>query len=191
MRIFVAVEIGDEARRVAAVTAAALRADIGASFKARWVPPENMHLTVRFIGQVDDGLAPALIDALTPGLDIAPFDLELDGCGAFPQNGPPRVLWMGLTQGLPSLTLMHQAFNRRLRPFGFEPEGRPYNAHLTLARVKDAPRGSAAAAREALRRVTPSPVTCHVTRATIFQSYMSPKGSRYEPMAFAELKGKS
>jgi 2'-5' RNA ligase len=187
MRLFVAVEIDDEARRVAAATAAALRAAIGPAFKARWVPPENMHLTVRFIGHVDDALAPAVIETLTSPLEVAPFDVELAGCGAFPPSGPPRVLWMGLTRGLSSLKFMHEVCNQRLAPFGFEPEARAYSAHLTLARVKDAPKGSGAIVREALRRVTPASTTCRVARATIFQSHMSPKGSRYEPVGFIPL----
>ena len=191
MRLFIAVEIDDAVRRVAATAGEELRQAIGPALKARWVPPENMHLTVRFIGQVDDDRAPALIDALTRPLDVAPFDLELGGCGAFPPSGPPRVLWMGLTRGLSSLSLMHEACNQRLRPFGFEPEGRPYSAHLTLARIKDAPKGAGAAAREGLRRVASHRATCHVTRATIFQSHLSPKGPRYEPVGFAALKAES
>lgn len=188
MRLFVAVEIDDRVRRLAGQVQAELQGLLAPVLQARWVPVENMHLTVRFIGQVDDDRAPALIDALTRPLDVAPFDLELGGCGAFPPSGPPRVLWMGLTRGLSSLSLMHEACNQRLRPFGFEPEGRPYSAHLTLARIKDAPKGAGAAAREGLRRVMSYTATCHVTRATIFQSHLSPKGPRYEPVGFAALR---
>ena len=187
MRLFVAVEIGDETRRVAAATADVLRAAIGPAVKARWVPPENMHLTVRFIGHVADGRAPGLIDALTPPLDIPPFGIELGGCGVFPPTGAPRALWIGLARGLPGLASMHAAFNRRLLPFGFEPESRPFSAHLTLARIKNAPSGAGRAVREALRHVTPPTATSHVTRATIFRSHLSPNGPRYEPVAFAEL----
>ncbi|HEX9369202.1 MAG TPA: RNA 2',3'-cyclic phosphodiesterase, partial [Vicinamibacterales bacterium] len=140
MRLFVAVEIGDETRSLAAATADVLRAAIGPAVRARWVPPENVHLTVRFIGHVDDGRAPALIDALTPPLDIPPFGIELGGCGVFPPTGAPRALWIGVAHGLPGLVSMHAAFNRRLLPFGFEPESRPFSAHLTLARIKNAPR---------------------------------------------------
>ena len=85
---------------MAIATAEALRAAIGPGLKARWVPPENLHLTVRFIGYVDDGRAPALLENLTPPLDITPFDLELGGCGAFPSSGSPRALWIGLTPGM-------------------------------------------------------------------------------------------
>jgi RNA 2',3'-cyclic 3'-phosphodiesterase len=191
MRLFVAVEIDDHARRVAEATAEALRVAIGPALKARWVPVENMHLTVRFIGHVEDERAPAVIEALTPPLDIPQFDIELGGCGVFPPSGPPRVLWIGLTHGLAGLAVMHEAFNRRLLPFGFEPESRPFSAHLTLARIKNAPGGAGRVVREVLRQMTPPIATSHVVRATIFRSHLSSKGPRYEPVAFAELKAES
>src|SRR5258708_21001907 len=125
MRLFVAVEIDNQVRRVAEATAGALRAAIGPALKARWVPAENMHLTVRFIGHVDDDRVPALIAALTPPLDITPFDIELGGCGVFPPSGPPRALWIGLTEGLPALTSMPDAFDPTPRPFRFPPAPRP------------------------------------------------------------------
>jgi RNA 2',3'-cyclic 3'-phosphodiesterase len=189
MRLFVAVEIDDPTRRVAEALAHDLRAAIGRSVAARWVPPENMHLTVRFIGHVDDGRVPPIIETLAQALDVPAFDVELGGCGVFPPGGPPRVLWIGLTQGLPNLAAMHDAFDRRLARFGFEPETRPFSAHLTLARVKDAPKGAAAAVRQAVRAVPPRAIRFNVSRATIFQSRTSPKGSRYTPLAHAMLTG--
>lgn len=188
MRLFVAVEVDDAARRVAEATAQALRIAIGPALRARWVPPEDMHLTVRFIGHVDDDRAPAVIDALTPPLDLPAFDIELGGCGVFPPSGPPRVLWIGLAQGLPFLASMHDAFDRRLRPFGFEPEARPFSAHVTLARIKNAPKSAGATLRAALRDVTPRAAHCHVSRATIFQSHLLPKGPRYEAVAHTPLR---
>lgn len=187
MRLFVAVEITPEARRVAEATADDLRRAIGPALKARWVPAENLHLTVRFIGHVDDARAPAVIEALAVPLDLPAFDVELGGCGVFPPSGAPRVLWIGVTRGLPGLAAMHEVFNARLQPFGFDPEPRAFNAHLTLARVKDAAKGAAAAVREALRGVVPAVTHVHVTRATTFRSHMSPNGPRYEPLGHAEL----
>jgi 2'-5' RNA ligase len=187
VRLFVAVEIDDTARRTAAAAAEALRRAIGPALKARWVAVENMHLTVRFIGHVEDDRAPALVDALAPPLDIPPFDIEFGGCGVFPPGGPPRVLWIGVSHGLPFLAAMHDEFDRRLRPLGFEPDARPFSAHLTLARVKDAPKGSSAAVRDALRRVTQPVMRSHVSRATTFQSHASPNGPRYEAVAHTPL----
>jgi RNA 2',3'-cyclic 3'-phosphodiesterase len=191
MRLFVAVEIEDAAGQVAVEIARKLRAAIEPALKARWVPPENMHLTVRFIGHVDDDRASELIDVLSRPLDIPSFDIQLGGCGVFPSVGAPRVLWIGVAHGLPGLVLMHEAFNLRLRPFGFEPESRPFSAHLTLARIKDARSGTGRAVHEALRQVTPTTARSHVTRATIFRSHLSPNGPRYEPVAVAELRADS
>jgi 2'-5' RNA ligase len=187
MRLFVAVEIDDQARRVAEATAAALCAAIGPALKVRWVPAGNMHLTVRFIGHVDDDRVPALVAALTPPLDIPSFDVELGGCGVFPPSGPPRALWIGVIHGVAALASMRDAFDRRLRPLGFEPEARPSTAHLTLARIKDAPKGAGRAVRDALGHVTPPRTRWHVSRATIFQSHLSPRGPRYEPVAHTGL----
>jgi len=182
MRLFVAVELSGDCIHVATEIAARLRRDVDPTIRATWVAPANMHLTVRFIGHVDEARAPAILEALAPPLDIAPFDVELGGCGMFPPSGPPRVIWIGLAQGLPSLAAMHHEFDRRLLPFGFEPENRPFSAHLTLARIKDAPKGAGAALREALRRIPPPGVRSHITSATVFQSHLSPKGPRYESL---------
>src|SRR5262249_17615786 len=156
MRLFVAVELSEETVRTAARISAALRRDVGSRLHATWVAPENMPLTVRFIGQVEDARARAVIDALVPPVAVPPFDVELGACGMFPPSGSPRVIWIGLTLGMLPLTAMHAEFDRRLMPFGFEPDTRPFSAHLTLARVKDAPRGAGAAVRGTLRAVTPS-----------------------------------
>jgi 2'-5' RNA ligase len=191
MRLFVAVEINDAVRQMAGGIAEDLRAAIAPVLEVRWVPMANLHLTVLFIGHVHDERAGSLLGALRPSLDLQPFDVEFGACGVFPPAGPPRVLWIGLTRGLPDLALMHEEFNRRLQPFGFEPESRPFSAHLTLGRIKSAPRGAGRGVSEVLRRVPPRPTTSRVTRATIFRSHLSPTGPRYEPVAFAELKAGS
>jgi 2'-5' RNA ligase len=190
MRLFVAVEIDDRARRAAEAVQLRLRELLDATVTARWVSPQNMHLTVRFIGQVDEGRAPKVIQALAAPLEMAPFDVELGGCGAFPPRGAPRVLWIGLTQGLPSLALMHDAFNQRLRPLGFAPEARPFSAHLTLARIKDAPSGISRAVQDVLGLITAPAARFQVNGATLFRSHTSPTGPRYEPLVFVPLIAK-
>ena len=79
MRLFVAVELNGDCIRVATETAAVLGRIVDPKIRAAWVSAANMHLTVRFIGHVDDGRAPAILEALAPPLDVAPFDVELDG----------------------------------------------------------------------------------------------------------------
>jgi 2'-5' RNA ligase len=187
MRLFVAVEIDGDVRRLAGEIQAELEGRLAPVLTTRWVPPDNMHLTVRFIGHVDDARAPAVIEMLTRPLDVAPFEIELGACGMFPPTGSPRVLWIGLAQGLTSLALLHHTFNQRLRPLGIDPEARPFRAHLTLGRIKEAPGGCSRAVRDALRSIAVPPLRFDVGRATVFQSHLSPKGSRYEPMGFSSL----
>jgi 2'-5' RNA ligase len=141
-----------------------------------------MHLTVRFIGHVADEAVPALLDGIRPPLAIPPFELALGECGVFPPSGPPRVLWIGLQHGQPGLRAMHDEFDRRLLPLRFEPENRPYSAHLTLARIKDAPRGSGRSVRETVRTVRPRAAACVILHATVFESRVSSQGARYSPL---------
>ena len=182
MRLFVAVELGETVRRAAEDVARALQRDLRDSLRARWVPSEQMHLTVRFIGHVADERGREILEALRPPLQIAPFDVVLGGCGTFPPHGPARVVWIGLKEGLPALKAIHDEMNARLLPLGLEPEGRPFNAHLTLARVKDAPRGSAAAVRKAITGVDVPSARCRLDHATVFESRLSPRGSTYAPL---------
>ena len=182
MRIFVGVTLAEEVRSTAERVADELRQRLDARVRASWIPSSKMHLTVRFIGQVDDSRVSALLSALEPPLPIAPFEIALDGCGAFPRGGPPRVFWIGVGEGQPQLRAMHDECNRRLVPLGFVPEDRPFSAHLTLARVREAPRETVRATRDILGAVHVPAARCRVAHATVFQSRLSPKGSTYVPL---------
>jgi 2'-5' RNA ligase len=179
MRLFVAVEFDEAVRDAADRVASELRARLDARVKARWVDADKMHLTVRFIGHVADDRVATVLEALRPPLPIAPFDTALGECGVFPRSGPPRVLWIGLQDGLPSLKAMHDEFNQRLVSLGLAAEDRPFRPHLTLARVKDAPRDASRSMREMVAAVRVPLLRCHVTAATVFRSSLSPRGSTY------------
>jgi RNA 2',3'-cyclic 3'-phosphodiesterase len=192
MRLFAAVELDSDVRDVARDVASSLQRALGrTALDARWVAVENMHLTVRFVGHVADERAGALIAAISAPLAVAPFTIALDRCGVFPPSGPPRVIWIGLREGLESLRTIAAEMDRRVEPFGYEPERRPFSAHLTLARIKDVPRH---AARDVKQIVLAHPVpntSCRVIHATLFQSHLSPKGPRYEVVAEIPFNGSS
>ncbi|HEX4565474.1 MAG TPA: RNA 2',3'-cyclic phosphodiesterase, partial [Vicinamibacterales bacterium] len=171
----------DEVRASAAAAARNLRHTLAQTLDARWVPSENLHITVRFIGYVSDEGVSAMLETLTRPLDMAPFEIEFGGCGRFPPRGAPRVLWIRLSAGLSSLAALHEAFNRRVAPLGYAPETRPFSAHLTLARIKDA-RGSAKSVDAALHSVRTDTVTQRVETVTVFESQLSPRGSVYKVM---------
>jgi RNA 2',3'-cyclic 3'-phosphodiesterase len=188
MRLFVAVELDDAVRAAAARVADDLRQQLRRTrLDARWVIPDNLHFTMVFIGQIDDRTAPSFVAAMSRPFDPAQFAVRLGRCGVFPPSGPPRVIWIGLAEGAEELTRLQQEVVRRLQPLGFEPEPRPFSAHLTIARVKDVPRASARDARAIIAAASAADASCPVTRVTLFRSHLSPKGSRYEVLTYGEL----
>ena len=108
---------------------------------ARWLPPEQFHLTLRFSGDVDSGGFADIADGLS-SVACPPFSLGLGGVGLFPPRGQPRVLWAGVELGSgDGLSLLHGRIDGRLRSLGIAPEGRKFAPHVTLARLKETPAG--------------------------------------------------
>jgi len=104
---------------------------------ARWVPPENLHLTLRFIGEVDEREAATLDEALS-GVQRAPFGLQVSGCGIFAQRRGPEAVWVGVAS-TPPLVDLQAAIERAAVRSGLAPEEKRFRPHITLARLKDSP----------------------------------------------------
>jgi 2'-5' RNA ligase len=193
VRLFVGVELEAAARAAAAAAADALRSRLArlAPIEARWIAPDNLHITIWFLGEVSADRGPEVESALLPPVPVPPFTMELDGFGVFPPSGAPRVFWIGVGRGQAQLAALYSVVGGRLVPLGFEAETRPYSAHLTLARVRDARgRGSATrAVRPLLARTTVPPIPSRVAHLSLFRSYLSPKGARYEPVLRVPLTG--
>jgi 2'-5' RNA ligase len=111
------------------------------AFPWRWVQPEQVHVTMKFLGDIE----PARIDAIAQAMQQAafeqtPFTLSGYGLGCFPNPLHPRVLWMGLEDPHQHLTRLHQRLEEQLTALGFAAEAHPFRPHLTLARApRDAP----------------------------------------------------
>lgn len=137
VRAFVAIDLPEAHRRQ---LAAHLKACAQIAPAYRWVPPENLHLTLRFLG----GLEPAALAQLRSELGAVrgqPFQIALDGRGAFGPRRAPRVVWLGLGQGADGCARMAEAVETACHAVGLEPESRPFHAHLTLARARPEARG--------------------------------------------------
>ena len=104
---------------------------------ARWVALDQLHLTVRFIGEVDGALFLDIKNILAE-VSISPFDIQLKGVGHFPPRGKPRVIWVGLEKHEP-LQILRKKLDTALLKTGVEPEGRKFSPHITLARLKNTP----------------------------------------------------
>jgi 2'-5' RNA ligase len=183
VRLFVAVEIGDALAGKAAELSRELQhraATAAPRAKVTWIPADRMHLTVRFIGEVDERKGAALRETLQPALPVTPFDLTLCGAGTFPKGGTPRVVWLGTTGGRDQLLLVEREISSRLTPLGLPPEDRAYNPHLTLARVREPAGLRSSRLVEGLAERTVG--TTHVDAITLFHSKLSPKGPTYLPL---------
>ncbi|MDQ6919664.1 MAG: RNA 2',3'-cyclic phosphodiesterase [Candidatus Dormibacteraeota bacterium] len=132
VRAFLAVEIPDLQREALAVYLEGCRA---AAPTFRWVSPESLHLTLRFLGPLDPHRLDALAGALR-SVAVEPFLAGLDGLGTFGRSRAVRVVWLGLAAGSEELVRLAGEIEGRCAAHGFEPEARPYNPHLTLARSR-------------------------------------------------------
>ncbi|MFQ5552912.1 MAG: RNA 2',3'-cyclic phosphodiesterase [Thermoplasmata archaeon] len=131
MRAFVAVDI--EAARPTVRLLSAVRETRA---RVRVVDPENLHITLKFLGETDDGLVPFIREALVAAIEGEdPFTLTLHGSGAFPNPRNPRVLWIGVQGGEP-LVRIAKRLERDLQELGFERARRRFTPHLTVGRVK-------------------------------------------------------
>lgn len=103
----------------------------------KWVEPERIHLTLRFLGNTPvDQVEPIGTVLDTVAAANAPFSLSLDRLGCFPNERRPRVIWVGLKGDVHALQTLKAALDKALAPLGWEPEERRFHAHLTLGRVK-------------------------------------------------------
>ena len=104
----------------------------------RWVKPDNIHLTLKFLGDIVEsqvGPIGRILENMTSGM--APFKLQVKGFGAFPNARNPKVIWMGMDDNQQRLVLFQEKLEETLAAIGFTPEKRDYSPHLTLGRVKD------------------------------------------------------
>ena len=141
---------------------------------ARWIDPENYHLTLRFIGDVDGATARDFTAALSE-IVVAPFELEVSGLGSF-GGGKPRAIFAGISpsQGLEAL---QRANERAAREAGLPPEGRNYKPHVTLARLKGARAEAVAAYLQRQGDIGPAPFS--VSRFVLYSSRNSVGGGPY------------
>ncbi len=130
MRLFVAIALPEDLR----VRLSGMQQGVPA---ARWVDPDNLHLTLRFIGEVDGGQAQDL-DAALAQVRAVRFDLTLAGIDRFGQGRKSRALWVGVAPA-PELDRLRRRVELAVRAAGFAPEGRKFKPHVTLARFKGDP----------------------------------------------------
>jgi 2'-5' RNA ligase len=183
LRLFVALDPPEPVRRRIAAMQAELRRAAGRhADEVRWVAPEDVHLTLQFLGAVPEERLEALRGALAAAAGEArPLALELKGAGGFPSARRPRVVWAGVGGEVVPLASLAAGLGRRLAPLGFPPEDRPLSPHLTLGRAREgrgAPGLGGALAQVASLEGAP----WRAEALVLYRSHLSPAGARYQPL---------
>ena len=150
-----------------------------------WVAPSNLHVTLKFLGRVDDGRVPALADGLRQSVGaLRVFDVGVRHLGAFPSATRPRVIWAGLEDATGALATLAERIDACCADLGFERDSRAFAAHVTLGRVRE-PRRQPRLADALTRAVEFGRL--RVERVSLMRSELSPRGARYSELASAPL----
>jgi 2'-5' RNA ligase len=158
----------------------------GSLSDVRWVNLDNIHLTLKFLGNVDESQVDPIGNALARHVKpFSRFDISARGLGVFPGPRRPRVLWVGLDQ--PQLTELAATIEAALIPLGFPPEQRGFQPHLTIGRFREF-NTSAKKLAEELERWKSHPFgVSNVDRVTFFESVLRPDGALHRPLKVIAL----
>lgn len=176
-RLFVAIDLPEEIK-------ASLSQFSGAVPGARWVDTSQIHLTLRFIGDVDPQTVSKIKKALS-GIHFPSFPLCVAGVGHFPPRGFPRVLWVGV-EPRAELVALQKGIESALQQAGVPPEERPFSPHITLARLKETP-PAAIGAFESLHRELAYP-SFPAAEYVLYSSVLTPKGAIHRKEEVFPLK---
>ncbi len=187
-RTFIGIDTGDAIR----ASAVALQKELAKlDAEVKWVTPDSMHVTLLFLGEVDDRELHAVCKAVKAvAAGEPPFSLRVSGVGAFPTARRPKVLWGGVTDGAEPLQRMYTALEEEMLELGcYRTEERGYTPHLTLGRVNTAEAGFTLAA-ELPKRMTWQGGRVAVEEVLVYSSEMDRDGPVYTVIGRAALTGK-
>jgi RNA 2',3'-cyclic 3'-phosphodiesterase len=190
IRSFVAIELPEEAKKGLTRLRKELERDEHRFVK--WVDPQGIHLTLKFLGNVPSERVTEIAEAVKKAVQgISPFLLEISGLGAFPSLKQARVLWVGVGGELDKLSTLQQNIDSALAALGFAKEERPFVAHLTLARIRE---GASPPERRSFGELVASaafedkyPIEVETVR--LMRSRLTPAGAIYTCLSVVGLGG--
>jgi len=156
----------------------------------KWVDPESMHLTLKFLGNVAADSIPQIVGAVSGVAPMhSPFKLQVADTGAFPNWQRPQVVWVGVGGELDRLNSLQKGLESVLSPLGFPPESRPFSAHLTLGRLRDrvTPDDRRRFAEFAQTVEFKTSLSFEVNAIRLMKSQLTPAGPIYSELAVARL----
>jgi 2'-5' RNA ligase len=187
LRTFVAVEINGPIRARAGELIAALA---GTSADVKWVEPHNLHLTLKFLGDVHERDIAKVCQAVADGaVEVTPFELEIRGAGAFPSAARPRTVWLGAGEGAEPMVVLHDRVEAALAELGYREEHRRFQTHLTIGRVRGTGQGIAELGTLLQQQADVLVGRMTVGKVTVFCSTLTSQGPIYEAVGTARLGG--
>ena len=188
MRIFIAVTLDRAARGKVAGLVEGLRRNRTFTVPAvRWVPEANLHLTLRFLGEVDERGASAVSEALVSPWTHVPFTVSLGPAGVFPPRGAARVIWLDVRDGADELRALQRELERRLATIGYARDRQPFRPHLTIGRIRRDARAAGRAIGRAVAAIDVPAIRWTVDRVVLMESRLSSDGAAYHEVAEAPL----
>ncbi len=183
MRLFVAIELSEAVRKALSETQAGLKRTCP---DVRWIAAEQLHLTVKFLGEVADGDVAEISGAMKrAAAESKPFVMSTGECGCFPERGSVRIVWVRAMEEIGLLAGCVAAVEAQIEPLGFPREHRPFAAHITIGRVREG--HSHGRVRESVQAHRCRVVEQNVSSLTLMSSALSPTGSTYTAVSRAKL----
>jgi RNA 2',3'-cyclic 3'-phosphodiesterase len=180
-RVFCAVELPDDVREQLQDHITRLREAVP-DVAASWSRVENVHLTLKFLGNVEVERIDAISAAASRAVgEFSPFAIGVGGTGVFPRPSRPQVLWIGVSDPAGQLAALQKKFEDECAAAEFEKENRAFRPHLTIARIRRPEGGKRLA--DAHLKMDFKPLEIKLNEVIVFRSELSPKGSRYTPLS--------
>ena len=188
IRAFIAVELPDAVR--AALSTVQGRLGVRQHPYVKWVDPGGIHLTLKFLGNIDAGKVSPIAEAIARAAQgVSPFRLQLGGLGAFPNPRRPNVIWVAVTGDVERLASLQRGIDHSLVPLGFSPESRPFAPHLTLGRLRErASGGERQEIGESLMTVKPEEAPFQAGEISLMRSTLTPSGAIYSRLSSIPLQ---
>ncbi len=180
IRTFLALELSDEARQGAVKLIDRLKAGIRfTGAEPNWTPPDSMHLTIKFLGNVEESQVNQIKQRLAPVCGkLASFNFGVRGLGVFPSPERPKIIWLGVKHADEELQRLFRTVEETLARLGFEHEHRPFHPHLTAARLKSG-KGAKAMMKILDQNRRHWCGECRADKLILFKSVLKPSGAEY------------
>ena len=177
IRAFIAVEIDNQTKQKISELISDLKKS---NADVKWITENQMHLTLKFLGNIDENKVADISNALSGIADnLSAFTINFSGLGAFPGMNHPRVVWLGVNKGAESLIKLNEKIETAMEKTGFKKENRKFEPHLTLARIRSSKNISNLI--KLIDEVNFSAENdTHIDKLVLFQSTLNPKGALYK-----------